>query len=99
MSTLSLLIVAAIIGLFAGGVVNLFVLRTREGLRFSGRRACVVCAEPHGAADLIPVWSFLRLKGRCRRCAAALPWQYPLVEVAFALLFAVFAWQAVHIYG
>lgn len=94
MSSTLLIILAAVLGLIAGGFVNVLVLRTRDSLRFGGRRTCLVCAEPHGWSDTIPVLSYLRLKGRCRRCNSALPWQYPLIEIVYAGLFALFACQA-----
>jgi len=37
--------------------------------------------------DLIPVFSFLFLRGRCRYCKEPISWQYPLVELATGLLF------------
>jgi len=37
--------------------------------------------------DLIPVLSYIKLKGRCRRCDTKIPPRYPIVEIACALLF------------
>jgi len=38
--------------------------------------------------DLVPLLSFVLLKGRCRYCGQKISWQYPLVELATGLIFA-----------
>ena len=38
------------------------------------------------ALDLVPVFSFVYLRGKCRYCGSKISWQYPLVEVVAALL-------------
>ena len=40
-------------------------------------------------ADLIPVLSYLALRGRCRYCGKSISLQYPLVELATGLAFAL----------
>lgn len=55
----------------------------------SGRSQCVHCGRQLAAADLIPVVSWLWLKGKCRYCRKPISWQYPLVELLTALLFVV----------
>ena len=54
--------------------------------------ACVpVCGNAIAWHDNIPLVSFMMLRGRCRACATAIPWRYPIVEACTAVLFAV-AW-------
>ena len=43
--------------------------------------------------DLVPVFSYLLLKGRCRYCKVTIPWRSPLVEVVTGLLFAYVAFR------
>ncbi len=50
------------------------------------RSHCPVCRQTLGVADLIPLLGFLRRRGRCRHCGAAISWRYPLVEAGTALL-------------
>ncbi len=86
---------AGVLGILAGGLVNAFLLRTRDGLKFTfGRTKCITCARPMALADHVPIVSYLRLKGKCRRCSAVIPWQYPAVEAVMAILFAAFAFRA-----
>lgn len=86
-----LLVFALVLGVLVGSVVNATVLRTKAGLPIMGKSKCLACVEPVAWYDLIPVVSYFALKGRCRRCSAAIEWQYPAVEIAMGILFAVFA--------
>ena len=52
-----------------------------------GRSFCPHCKHILSWQDLIPVLSFLILRGKCRYCQKKISWQYPLVEIATALLF------------
>lgn len=47
---------------------------------------CPVCGDNVRPYDNIPLISFLILRGRCRHCQTSLSIQYPLVELACALL-------------
>ena len=46
------------------------------------RSRCEACRQPLGAADLVPVVSYLMLRGRCRRCGARIASFYLAVELA-----------------
>lgn len=85
------LLLAAVLGVLVGSIVNATVLRTKAGLPIMSRAKCLSCVEPLAWFDCLPVVSYFALKGRCRRCSAAIEWQYPAVEAAMGLLFAVFA--------
>lgn len=52
-----------------------------------GHSMCPSCHHPLSAADLVPVLSWLGLRGKCRYCKQAISIQYPLVELLTALLF------------
>ena len=57
-----------------------------------GRSFCPNCKHILTWQDLIPVLSFLILKGKCRYCRKPISLQYPLVELATAILFFLI-WQ------
>ncbi|HWT56171.1 MAG TPA: prepilin peptidase [Candidatus Microsaccharimonas sp.] len=64
----------------------------KQLLKFSilqGRSMCPHCEHELAAKDLVPVLSWLSLKGKCRYCAKPISWQYPAVELATAALFVV----------
>lgn len=54
-----------------------------------GRSMCPHCEHPLGAKDLVPVASWLALRGRCRYCSKKIAVQYPLIEVLFAALLVI----------
>lgn len=58
------------------------------------RSTCVSCKRLLSGIDLVPIFSFLFFRGRCRTCQAPIPWRYPLVEVLLACLFVFAAWHA-----
>lgn len=53
-----------------------------------GRSMCPDCHHTLAAKDLVPVLSWLALGGKCRYCRKPISWQYPLVELLTAVLFA-----------
>lgn len=52
-----------------------------------GRSMCVHCKHELSWVDLVPLASWIALRGKCRYCKKAISWQYPLVELLTALLF------------
>lgn len=53
----------------------------------SGRSMCPDCGHELATKDLIPLFSWLSVAGKCRYCGKPIPRQYPLVELAAAGLF------------
>jgi prepilin signal peptidase PulO-like enzyme (type II secretory pathway) len=97
-----MIIVALVVfGLIFGSFVNALVWRLHEqgeksaktkGLNLSimnGRSVCPQCKHELAAKDLVPVLSWLSLKGKCRYCGKPISAQYPLVELSLAALFVV----------
>ncbi len=81
-----------ILGTIVGSFVNVVALRHGTGLRAThGRSLCMHCGIPIKWYDLIPVFSFMGLSGKCRACKGRLSWQYPLVELASGIIFVALA--------
>ena len=73
------IVAAPIVGSFLG----VLVLRLPAGRPFAlARSACPHCGTTLGAADLVPLASWVVLRGRCRHCSAALGAFYPGIEIA-----------------
>ena len=76
-----------VFGPFVGSFILAAALRYpgMEGFA-AGRSICPACGRPIAPRDLVPVVSWILLKGRCRACAARIGWHYPAVELAAAVL-------------
>jgi prepilin signal peptidase PulO-like enzyme (type II secretory pathway) len=53
----------------------------------TGRSMCPHCHHELSSADLVPVLSWLWLRGKCRYCQKPISWQYPVVELSTMILF------------
>jgi leader peptidase (prepilin peptidase)/N-methyltransferase len=79
--------VAAVLGLILGSFLNALLYRYNTGRSaLRGRSACMHCSHELGFFDLVPVLSYLWLRGRCRHCGCRISVQYPLVEATVAVL-------------
>ncbi|MEK7478927.1 MAG: prepilin peptidase, partial [Patescibacteria group bacterium] len=54
-----------------------------------GRSRCMKCGTQLRWFELIPLLSFVFLRGRCGTCKEKISWQYPVVELVSGLLFAL----------
>jgi len=76
-----------LLGLSVGSFLNCLIYRLLLRKNILGRSFCPKCQHQLSWLDLIPVFSFLFLGGRCRYCQQKISWQYPLVELTTGLLF------------
>ena len=80
-------LLAGLVGLALGSFLNVVITRLPQGESvWGGRSRCPQCRRPLVWYDNIPLLSYVRLRGRCRSCGAAIPWRYPLVELAGGLM-------------
>ena len=86
-----MIILSAILGLIVGSFLNAFYFRRLSGKKISvgGRSLCPKCKHKLGAKDLVPVFSYIFLQGKCRYCKTEISVQYPLVELFTSMLFAL----------
>ncbi len=82
--------ILALYGLLIGSAINAIVWRLYAGKSWTrGRSMCPDCKHVLATKDLVPVFSWLFLKGQCRYCRKKIHWQYPVVEIVTAALFVV----------
>ncbi len=75
------------VGLMVGSFLGLVSVRLPAGEPFvGGRSRCGGCGRTLASWRLIPLVSFAASRGRCTACDAAIPWRYPLMECAAALI-------------
>lgn len=83
---LLVLIGALLFGAILGSFLNALVFRFNTGRGMGGRSRCMHCGHTLAVTDLVPVLSFVFLRGRCQYCGTKLSYQYPLVETVAAVL-------------
>ncbi len=81
-------VLAAIIGSLIGSFGNVVVWRLPRGESVAFPPShCPRCDHRLGPLELVPVLSWLALRGRCRHCGAPISPRYPLVEALMAAVF------------
>jgi leader peptidase (prepilin peptidase)/N-methyltransferase len=81
-------IIVFTVGLLFGSFTNVIIARMPVGESIvSPPSHCPNCNKQLRAVDLVPVFSYLFLRGRCRYCQGKISIRYPLVEILCALLF------------
>ena len=85
------------LGLVLGSFLNVVIARLPRGQSIvtPGSR-CPRCKKPIRAWDNVPVISYVLLRGRCRDCKKAIPWRYPVVELASGTLLWLLVRQVEH---
>ena len=80
--------IAFLFGAVMGSAMNCLAYRMVHQRNWtSGRSACPHCGHTLAVRDLVPVLSFLMLKGKCRYCGAKLESRYVLTEAFLGLVF------------
>jgi leader peptidase (prepilin peptidase) / N-methyltransferase len=86
--------IAAAYGLVLGSFLTVVVDRVPRGASIvSPGSACGNCGLRLGFRDLVPVFSWLALRGKCRRCRMNIGAEPLILELVTALLFGLFAWK------
>ncbi len=75
-----------VMGAVIGSFVNVLVIRLKDASSLWGRSHCPECHEPIRARHLVPIVSWLILRGKCADCGKPIHPQYPLVELASGML-------------
>lgn len=95
-----LLILFFLLGLCLGSFASAIIPREKNNIPWfdlkgdMSRSACPSCGSRLGISELIPVFSWLLQKGKCKNCGAEISAFYPVVEVisgfcAVAVLYAI----------
>ncbi len=75
-------------GIITGSFLNVCILRLPEKRSIVfGPSSCPDCGVRLTAIDMVPVLSFIFLRGRCRHCGKKISAQYPAVELLTGALF------------
>lgn len=79
-----------ILGITIGSFLNVCIYRIprEESIAFPPSH-CTSCGYSLKPYDLIPIFSYLFLKGRCRRCSEKISIKYPLIELLNGFIYTV----------
>jgi leader peptidase (prepilin peptidase)/N-methyltransferase len=84
------LICIFVVGIFIGSFLNLVIDRLYLGGQIVfGRSHCGSCHKTLSLKDLVPIFSYLFLFGKCRYCKKAIEWINPVVELVTGVSFIV----------
>ena len=87
-----MLFAIGVLGAVIGSFVNVVSVREAKGEDFvHGRSYCPHCQHSLHALDLVPILSYLFLRGKCRYCKQSISVRYFLVEIVFTVLFILVA--------
>ena len=85
-----LYIVIFLYGIVIGSFLNVVIYRVpKKENMVTTRSHCMSCGYQLTWYDLIPLFSWLALGGKCRKCKARISVQYPLIEGLNGILYLV----------
>ena len=83
-------IFSAFFGLAVGSFLNVCIYRIPKGTFFTEKHSyCPKCVQPLKWYYMVPVFSWLFLRGRCRKCKEPISPQYPIIEALIGILYIV----------
>ena len=90
------LIVSFIFGITLGSFYNVVGYRVpkKQSLIYPSSH-CTTCNHKLGASELVPFFSYLFQKGKCKHCGSKISLFYPIFELSTGILFAL----SYYIYG
>lgn len=82
-----LLSIAFLLGLSIGSFINAWSFRYDTGRSILSASSCFSCNRKLQWFELVPLLSFIALRGKCRTCKSSISLQYPLVELITGVVF------------
>lgn len=87
-------IIVTVFGLIIGSFLNVIILRFDDLKSVINTRShCPKCKKEIAWFDLVPLISYVVLRGKCRNCKKPISAQYPIVEFGTALIFSLLFWK------
>lgn len=83
-----------LLGAACGGLATILIARIPDRGNLMARPKCPDCENRIAWRDLVPIISWLLLRGRCRVCGATIDWTFPVTEIASGGLFVLVILQS-----
>ncbi|MFG6356022.1 MAG: prepilin peptidase [Acetatifactor sp.] len=92
--TIFLYILVSLYGIIIGSFLNVCIYRIPKKENIATTRShCMSCGYQLKWYDLVPLFSYLALRGKCRKCGSRISVQYPLVEALNGGLYLLIFWR------
>jgi len=85
--TTDMTLVLFVLGVVLGSFGNVLIARIPKQQAITGRSRCPSCRHELGVKDLVPLFSYFFLRGRCSYCGTPISPQYPIVEMLSGFIF------------
>ncbi len=82
-----------ILGTIVGSFLNVVILRYNTGKSVGGRSMCFTCGKTLKPSHLVPLFSYILLRGKCAFCKTRISSQYPIIEALTGLAFVLLAYR------
>ncbi len=83
------ILMISVIGVVIGSFLNVVIYRLNTGKSLAGHSHCMSCSHRLRWYELLPLISYVFLKGRCSQCGCSIPVRYFIVELSTAILFLI----------
>jgi leader peptidase (prepilin peptidase) / N-methyltransferase len=84
--TLPTLFFVFVVGAIIGSFLNVFLLRFHTGRSLNGSSHCMSCLAKLHWYELLPLISYISLRGRCRKCGSRFSARYAVVECVSGIM-------------
>lgn len=82
-----------LVGICVGSFLNVLIIKIPKKENFTTTNShCMSCNHKLHAKDLVPLFSWIFLGGKCRYCKAKISPQYPIVEAFNGIMYALVFW-------
>lgn len=92
--TIFLYIIIFLYGIIIGSFLNVCIYRIPKKENIATTRShCMSCGYQLKWYDLVPIFSYLVLRGKCRKCGSKISVQYPIIEALNGALYLLVFWR------
>lgn len=94
-------VIVMIYGILIGSFLNVCIYRIPDELSVvTGRSHCMNCNAKLKWYELVPIFSYIFLLGKCRSCKSHISIQYPIIEalngIMYVLVFYFYGWDSIY---